>query len=125
MGNPTSARDSGTSAYATFPKITSIAAPTLGFVFLDEREDSINDGSFFTGVDSPSAITDVPASYHGGAAGFSFADGHSEMHKWLSAKLNQPIQKTPINNWSVAGDNSGMADSYWLCAHALARPSFP
>jgi prepilin-type processing-associated H-X9-DG protein len=24
----------------------------------------------------------MPASYHNGAAGFAFADGHSEIHKW-------------------------------------------
>ena len=28
---------------------------------------------------------DSPADFHCGAAGFSFADGHAEMHKWLDA----------------------------------------
>ena len=28
---------------------------------------------------------DSPANFHGGAASFSFADGHAEMHKWLDA----------------------------------------
>ena len=27
-------------------------------------------------------MVDYPASYHGRAAGFSFADGHSEMPEW-------------------------------------------
>ena len=67
--------------------------PSKTAVFLDEREDSINDGMFVIGMEgaaaSPNAqpnpgaygIVDYPAAYHGGAGGFSFADGHSEMKK--------------------------------------------
>jgi len=114
------------SGYYTYPKASSIKSPVLTFVFLDEREDSINDGTFFTSVDNPNTITDVPASYHNGAAGFSFADGHSEIHKWSSGKLKVAIQQSgPINNLSVAGDPAGLQDSYWLCAHALGLPTFP
>jgi prepilin-type N-terminal cleavage/methylation domain-containing protein/prepilin-type processing-associated H-X9-DG protein len=115
----------GTSKYATYPKTSSIKSPTQTFVFLDEREDSINDGVFFTGADDPSIIIDVPASYHGGAAGFSFADGHSEMHKWNSGLLRQPIQTKPINNMNVASDTAGLQDSYWLCQNAIGGGSFP
>ena len=44
---------------------------------LDEHPDSINDAFFIT---DPNANNwqDRPASYHNGAAGFSFADGHAE-----------------------------------------------
>ena len=40
---------------------------------------SINDGYF---VNNPAQNTwqDIPASYHNGACGFSFADGHAELH---------------------------------------------
>jgi prepilin-type processing-associated H-X9-DG protein len=64
-------------------------------------------------------IQDIPASYHGGAAGFSFADGHAELHKWLSASLRKPIQTSPINNLNVGSDPAGLADSYWLAQHAI------
>ena len=55
----------------------------LRFVILDERWDSINDGYFVTQMDgypNPAStyIVDYPASYHCGACGFAFADGHSE-----------------------------------------------
>lgn len=126
MGNPAQSRNDGSqSAYQTYKKISSIPSPTMAFVFLDEREDSINDGTFFTSADAPNTIIDVPASYHSGAAGFSFADGHSEIHKWNSAKLKVPIQATPINNMSVGGDAAAQGDSNWLCQHALGRSSFP
>jgi prepilin-type processing-associated H-X9-DG protein len=32
-------------------------------------------------------IVDVPATYHNGACGFAFADGHSEIHKWVDQAM--------------------------------------
>ena len=65
-------------------------------VLLDEREDSINDGMFvvdmMTYPNSTATIVDFPASYHGGAGGFSFADGHSELKKWRNPLiLEKPL----------------------------------
>ena len=51
---------------------------------IDEHPDSINDG-YFINNPSGTAWQDIPASYHNGACGFSFADGHSEIKKWKSA----------------------------------------
>jgi prepilin-type processing-associated H-X9-DG protein len=71
--------------------------PSKTFVFLDEREDSINDGMFVVDMlvypASTQSIVDYPASYHGGAGGFSFVDGHSELKKWATA----PILEKPLN----------------------------
>jgi prepilin-type N-terminal cleavage/methylation domain-containing protein/prepilin-type processing-associated H-X9-DG protein len=123
VGSPSTATVSGGPAkYPTYQKTTSILSPTLTFIFLDEREDSINDATFFTSMTGTlpnSNIIDIPASYHGGAAGFSFADGHSEIHKWLSASLKKPLQAAPINNINVGGDPAGLQDSYWLSQHAI------
>jgi prepilin-type N-terminal cleavage/methylation domain-containing protein/prepilin-type processing-associated H-X9-DG protein len=116
----------GAAKYPAYQKTTSILSPTLTFVFLDEREDSINDATFFTSLVNPIPnpnIIDIPASYHGGAAGFSFADGHSEIHKWLSASLKKPIQVMPINNINVSSDAAGLQDSYWLSQHAIGMSS--
>ena len=132
IGSPSQANNSdsslanpqGSSKYAPFQKSTAIRSPSLTFVLLDEREDSINDGTFFTTMKDPIPpvnIIDIPASYHGGAAGFSFADGHSELHKWLSSQLRQPIKSTAINNMNVAGDQLGLQDSFWLVQHAIGN----
>ena len=51
------------------------------WVFIDENPISINDGSFICENDVQEWI-DCPASYHGGAGGLSFADGHAETHRW-------------------------------------------
>jgi len=43
---------------------------------------------------NPSAyqwVEDLPASYHGGACGISFADGHSEIHRWLEDSTQPPL----------------------------------
>jgi len=85
--------------------------PSSTFVFLDEREDSINDGMFVVNmVDYPNTtkeIVDFPASYHGGAGGFSFVDGHAELKKWTSPQiLAAPLKgvarpyPTPLNGFN-------------------------
>lgn len=63
------------------------------WVLLDECPDSINDG-FFSVRMQPNITakwTDVPASTHNGAGGFSFADGHAEIKKWLDPNTKAPV----------------------------------
>lgn len=57
--------------------------PVDAWVFLDEHPDSINDAGFF--APRRTQWIDVPATYHNGACGFSFADGHAEVHKWRAS----------------------------------------
>jgi prepilin-type N-terminal cleavage/methylation domain-containing protein/prepilin-type processing-associated H-X9-DG protein len=67
-----------------------VPGPANIFVVLDEQADSIcflnGDATFaFDPGCSPTGEywRDLPGSYHGNATSFSFADGHSEIHKWL------------------------------------------
>ena len=126
VGNPSQTGTGGNGGpYPCYLKSSDMKSPTLTFVFLDEREDSINDATFFTGVNAPTTIIDIPASYHGGSGGFSFADGHSEIHKWHGQGILKPIQTTVANNYNVSGDPAGLQDSYWLCQHAIGSGGFP
>ena len=61
------------------------------FVFVDEDHRSLNDAGFavmgppLTGKtwdNTTEQMIDWPGYYHNGAAGFAFADGHSEIKKW-------------------------------------------
>jgi prepilin-type processing-associated H-X9-DG protein len=122
--NPVTTPGRNGSAYKTFTRLGMVRAPADTFVLLDERPDSINDGSFFTKVDQPGYLQDVPGSYHGNKAGFSFADGHSEIHKWISAYINQPIQPTKINEHNMVGD-PGVGDVYWLDRRAVGVSNIP
>src|SRR4051812_45056990 len=77
--------------YKQFFTLTSIRTPEQIFVFLDEHPDSINDG-YFLNVPDQSYWVDLPGSYHNGAGSFSFADGHTELHKWMDAKTLRPAK---------------------------------
>jgi prepilin-type processing-associated H-X9-DG protein len=77
--------------YIQFFKISSIPKPANIFVFLDEHPDSINDGYFINNGYDWTWI-ELPASYHNGAASFSFADGHSETHRWNLASTRAPAR---------------------------------
>ncbi len=68
--------------------------PAENWLYTDEHPDSINDPGLFN-PDSQTEWADVPATYHNGACGFSFADGHSEIHKW-KASLGQPSARAVL-----------------------------
>jgi len=116
-------------AWRVYNKLSNIVLPPKTFVFADEHPDSINDAAFAnacTGnqpTDAPGAsqIIDFPAAYHGGAAGFSFADGHSEVHKWIGSKIGKaPVLYTgtlPLN--VPAGDS--WPDGHWMGDNTTVR----
>jgi len=90
--------------YRAFKKSSDLVkpGPVNTFVILDECS-GINDAFFaphMTGYDpvNPGAweFGDVPATYHGDSGSFSFADGHSEIHKWRDARTIATSQKIPI-----------------------------
>jgi prepilin-type N-terminal cleavage/methylation domain-containing protein/prepilin-type processing-associated H-X9-DG protein len=92
--------------------------PSQTFVFLDEREDSINDGMFvvdmggFPGQGASYRIVDIPASYHNGSGGFSFADGHSETKKWQDARTIEAFQKGTVTPYNRPSPNN--PDIQWM-----------
>ena len=74
--------------------------PSMTMVLWDEREDSPHGGNFWVDMtgfpNKPAALIftdDFPASYHHRAAGVSYADGHSEVHRWVDSRTTPPIQK--------------------------------
>jgi prepilin-type processing-associated H-X9-DG protein len=77
--------------YRQFKRSTDFERPTEIFVFLDEHPDSLNDGYFLNRLEDLE-WTDLPASYHNGAASFTFADGHAEMHRWVSPATKPPAR---------------------------------
>jgi prepilin-type processing-associated H-X9-DG protein len=81
----------GFQQYLQYLKQTSVPRPAKTWLVIDEHPDSINDGYF---INNPQVNSwqDLPASYHNGACGFSFADGHSEIKKWLSWTSKYPVQ---------------------------------
>lgn len=96
--------------------------PSKTFVLLDEREDSINDAFYvvqmtgYPNQPSQNILVDTPAAYHNNAGGFSFADGHSEIHKWQDARTRPPLVKGKSVQNNISCPNS--PDVFWLQEHA-------
>ena len=109
--------------YFEFTKMTQFQRPGAAntFVLLDES-DSINDGWFMSdmaGFDprnpaqqEAAGFGDAPGSWHARACGFSFADGHSEIHKWR--------QYDKINKVKPSAD-----DVDWLQSKTTAKVDRP
>lgn len=69
-------------------RLGQIAAPSKAFVFVDEHENSIENGLLYV---QPSGIWDwkwydFPATRHNHGGVFTFADGRAELWKWRSPK---------------------------------------
>ena len=102
--------------FNTYGKATTIGAPgpSRVWVFIDEDGLSLNDGGFAVGMLSPEWI-DWPGVNHGNAAGLSFLDGHSEIHKWRDGTTAHGgnVGRRPINGSRV--------DWLWLTSVTSAR----
>jgi prepilin-type N-terminal cleavage/methylation domain-containing protein/prepilin-type processing-associated H-X9-DG protein len=116
----------GCAGYTKYKKMTQVMnpGPAMTMVFLDERCDSINDGEWCSSMngwpDKPQSwiMIDFPGSYHGGAGGFSFVDGHSEIHKWKDARTTPPLNQ--FLRLNVPSPNN--PDVYWIMEHSTRKP---
>ncbi|SRR6266568_424485 len=82
---------------------------------------SMNDGFFVVdmrGYPDPTQakLPDFPASFHNKAGGMSFADGHSEIKRWLDPRTMPPVKRT--NPPSVSQANN--PDVIWLWQHTTS-----
>ncbi len=97
-------------------------SPTQCYVLLDEHPDSINAGGYANMmVESPAAarMIDYPASYHNGAAGISFADGHAEIRKWVDIRTQPPPKYN--NNLALNVPSPNNQDVIWLAERSSSR----
>jgi prepilin-type N-terminal cleavage/methylation domain-containing protein/prepilin-type processing-associated H-X9-DG protein len=110
--------------YLTMSQMTD-PGPSRTFLFLDMREDSIDIGNFATDMrgwpDHPekNGFYDLPGSYHNGAGGLSFADGHSEIRRWLDGRTTPPLVQSGDVPDEVPSPNN--RDVVWLQEHATRK----
>jgi prepilin-type N-terminal cleavage/methylation domain-containing protein/prepilin-type processing-associated H-X9-DG protein len=115
----------GNPSYKTYGRLGHIVNPTKTWVMIDEHPDSINDAACAIKIAEPGAktaqIIDFPASYHNGAAGLSFADGHSEIHQWKGSKIKARVTygKTALALNVPAGDS--LNDIIWWSENTTVR----
>ncbi len=102
-------------------KEADLSGPANLFVFLDEHPDTINDGFFMNRLEEAPKWGNLPASFHNGAGNLTFADGHTETHRWAvttgaGATLRPNVKggaggifaADPTTDWDWIRDRSGV-----------------
>lgn len=110
--------------YKTYARLQHIVIPTQTWIMIDEHPDSINDAACAVKMAEEGATTaqiiDFPASYHNGAAGLSFADGHSEIHQWKGSRIKAPVKYNNSLALNVpAGDS--LRDVIWWSKNTTVK----
>jgi len=99
--------------------------PTAVYVLIDEHENSINDSHFYPFRNLKAYDNrwlDAPSGRHGNATGFAFADGHSEIHRWVDSD----VTRVRIDGGAVVANdisflpNAGRKDHAWLTNRVAA-----
>lgn len=111
--------------YKEFNRLTAIVGgmdPVDLFVFMEERGESIDDGSFETQMHD-NTIANWPTDYHNGAATVAFADGHVEVHRWFGEpgqySCAAPQVPEPPTKWGTESVATKYLSDYdWLENHA-------
>ena len=81
--------------YRHFIKVADMVkpAPVNLWVLIDESPDSVNDAAFAVKMDPYGGIwQDIPSVLHNGGCGFTFADGHGEIHKWKDGRTTAALR---------------------------------
>ncbi len=96
--------------------------PSEVWLFNDEHPDSINDAGLFAPANS-SDWTDIPATYHNKACGYTFCDGHGEIHKWRGSLANDAnaihVRYADMTGTDcpTGGSTTRDPDLYWVVYH--------
>ena len=108
-----------------YDKMDTIVKPANTFVFMDESPYSINDAACATQCDGTQNVPgtpyliDIPSNFHNFAAGLSFADGHSEIHKWKGGIIRN--FKGPGQSFAVPTSGLDFEDFVWLALNSTVR----
>lgn len=118
-------------AFLCYGKMSSFTrpGPSRTWVMVDEDQYSINDANFGVetqlseyraGASTDTASgrwVDLPSIEHGGACGFGFADGHSEIKKWRDSRTVAMVKKGHIsgNVGQISQEtHASSADIRWM-----------
>lgn len=113
-------------------RMSQIRSPASLWVFIDSHPSTGDNGgtpSPYDGTFSlpPGGVSasgncnwgDMPASYHNKRnCGFSFADGHAEMHRWLSPSTILPVKYTSPGWQGITVYPNQAQDIKWTFFHA-------
>ena len=95
--------------YQSFYKVTDIRSPSKTWLMMDENHFTINDAAFIVDMSVNDEWVDVPGSYHNGAGGISFTDGHAMIKHWTDRAV---LTLNSAQNFVPTVANS--KDLHWL-----------
>ena len=101
--------------YKTYYRLSQIDQPAERMTFINQRADTLENGYYFNGSVGLFELNrlrwyEFPARYHNDSTTISFADGHTESHRW---KTNWPtLEKGYQGNKRVISPNN--PDVLWL-----------
>jgi prepilin-type N-terminal cleavage/methylation domain-containing protein/prepilin-type processing-associated H-X9-DG protein len=104
--------------------------PSDCFVLLDQNPESDDDATFYVNpadaAGTPTGMTECPGSLHGNNAGVVYADGHSDLHKWLGADTTKQFNLNYSSYYSGSAisansggtlDSGSVVDESWMAQH--------
>ncbi|HVM47590.1 MAG TPA: prepilin-type N-terminal cleavage/methylation domain-containing protein [Candidatus Acidoferrum sp.] len=112
--------------YMAYIKLSDIVAPVTpsdAIIFVDENMCNLNDGYLQVDTYNDQGWPDVPGSYHDWKCSLNFADGHAELHKWLTPTLKIPIRYGygfPSGSYPAVIGGHNNADLVWWKAHTTS-----
>jgi len=113
----------GFKAYVKLNELVAPVSPVDAIVFLDENMCNLNDGYLQVDTSDDQGWPDVPGSYHDWRCSLNFADGHAEIHKWITPTLKIPIRYGygfPGHGYPPVVGGHNNADLVWWKAHIAA-----
>jgi prepilin-type N-terminal cleavage/methylation domain-containing protein len=118
MGPNAPAWNPGFTVFAKTSQLVKLG-PSQALVYLDEREDSIDDGYYAVDMTKGGGaqLVNFPGSFHNRAGGLTFSDGHAEIHRWVDPRTTPPFKKGQKQQFTVMKDNRDLA---WLQDHATS-----
>ncbi len=128
-GNVAQELSSEESAFRVFTKSGQMddPGPTQTIVLLDSRQDTIKTSHYYISMrgypDRPEQTrfwADYPASYHVNAGGLSFADGHSEIRRWVDTRTAPRLSKDKWWGTSIFASPNNK-DIIWMQERATRR----
>jgi len=111
------ANKSGSGPYATFGKMSDFGFCPSSQIFTtcDENPYSINDAALAVIAGEPACV-DFPTDFHAGGCGFAFADGHAEVHQWVSKFFH--LEADASEHTCSSAKPLEYTDWYWSASHA-------
>lgn len=94
-------------------------APSEAFVFIEEKTETMNDGSFAVRIDFEESqpktwiLNDLPSGAHNSGCNIAFADGRAETHHW-----RDPRTSAAAHDPAPMPDN---LDALWIEQHGTWR----